>query len=1138
MNQMRTLAVLLVALMLGSLTAGLATSLVDEPESLDEAPTVMSASSPGHPVFAEYVGAYWCGPCQTSSTNLHNLYGTNGGGGSTSEDFTYIAFWESPTTGWPTEPPINRRAHINPSGYPTTVFGDAASGQYYTSGGQNYDSFYQSGGNMQNANDYALTISQSESGNNMNIDITASYLGSGSKTVYIYAAVTEETSPEVYSNSNNLHPHHVFQQWLLNSGQSGFESVTLTNGNPVTKSWTVPISVVSAGGGKSAAENFLTVAALMDGDHTSHRSIVSAADSNMGPKLDIAVTGLKATNDVAPDSYLRGDTVDLEVTVRNTGDLDYVDGGGVEFYYRNGVNKVQIGGTQSLPATVAMSGTHTYTATFDTSVLAENAWKSTFGARLTGLTGDTRGSNNDVSSDLSHDRPPLTLTPQINPTSVERGDDVILTVRADANDYVDTISSTTFEVETRPSGTGSSSWTTDGISGGEDVVFAGSEYEAREYTFATTTGMDTGNYDLRVRAIDARNQVSDWKVVLGSDAITVTNAVPTVWAEPVPTVLCDQPTKVSMVGHISDKESSLSELSISSSSPSFLGWDSTTSEIEVLFAFDDLRGCPLGQKAIEVTVNDGEDYTGSNLPYGTLLFNVIENGQPRWEGLPTRTVDEGGQGNLALLDYVSDTDSNGNDVASNSLTLSIVSNSHPELLNVDLDGDLLSYSTTDDDVNGQTTVTLRASDGVQTADQTIVIKIAPVNDAPRMDLGDLATLELKRGKTYVYDIASLVYDIDDTSDPFVVVTPSENGAARYDLFTGLMTVEFEELGTQTITVTAQDKYDSNSYNIIVSVYDAKPFYASTEADTGYMTVTLDNAYLGEEATANLFLTENAPTFTTLTTMWQVCEGDTGVCLNQVSYPLDVTAAERGWAIDLAWDDVRPYGLQYNDDVKLGNVIATDDTGEEYKLMTPVYWRVTDDAPGPEEMDDEQLVAHIADLEESIDLLMAEIAAEEGDTAEMEAQLDLLEADLSTACDDPRADCSGDGLQSDASSDAGGVINTDLIIIILGVLILAALLGVMFTRRGGAAAVPKWDEATLPSADTVANSMYGGAQAIFQQPLAPAIPAPAIPTLAIPAPALPAAPVYAGPPLPATGLPAGWTMEQWTYYGQQYLDQQQ
>ncbi len=73
-----------------------------------------------------------------------------------------------------------------------------------------------------------------------------------------------------------------------------------------------------------------------------------------------------------------------------------------------------------------------------------------------------------------------------------------------------------------------------------------------------------------------------------------------------------------------------------------------------------------------------------------------------------------------------------------------------------------------------------------------------------MDLGDLASLELKRGKSYVYDLASLVYDIDDDDDPFLMVTPSESGAARYDLFTGLMTVEFEELGQQTITVKAHD----------------------------------------------------------------------------------------------------------------------------------------------------------------------------------------------------------------------------------------------------------------------------------------------------------------------------------------------
>jgi hypothetical protein len=1130
MNQMRTLAFLLVAVMLGSLTVGLSDTLVEAPEDLENTPVVMSATSPGHPVFAEYVGAYWCGPCQTSSNSLHSLYGTNGGGGSQSEDFTYVSFWESPTTGWPAEAPINRRAHISPSGYPTTVFGDAASGQYYTSGGQSYNSFYQSGGNMQNANDYALTIMQSQSGSNMNIDITASYLGTGSKTVYIYAAVTEETSPEVYSNSNNLHPHHVWQKWLLNSANNGFESVTLTNGNPVTTSWTVPVNTVSAGGGKTAAENFLTVAALMDGDHTNHRSVVSAADSNMGPKMDLALSGMTVTNDVAPDSYIRGDTVDLEVTVRNVGDLDYTDGGGVEFYYRNGANKVPIGGSQSLPATLSQSGTRTFTATFDTSVLSSNAWKTTFGARLTGLTGDTRGANNDVTSEFNHDRPPLALTPQINPTSVERGAEVLITVRADANDEVDTTASTTFELETRKSGT--SAWSSAGVSGGEDVVFAGSPYEGREYTFVTTNDMETGTYDLRVRAIDARNQASDWKIMLGSDGVTVRNAVPTIWAEPVPSVMCDELTKVDMAGHITDKESDLSELSVSSSSPAFRGWDSSTGEIEVLFTFDELRGCPLGQNGIEVTVDDGEDYTGSNLPYGTLLFNVFENGQPRWDGLPTRTVDEGGSGSFALLDYVSDTDENGVAVDAQSLSLSIVQNSNPEVFNIDLQGEVLSYSTVDDDVNGQAIVTLRASDGVQTADQTILLKVAPVNDAPRMDLGELESLEIKRGKKDFIDLESLAYDIDDDTPPFISVDSTETGAANFNIMTGIMSLEFQELGRHNVMITVQDSYDKNTYTMAVEVYDSKPFYASKDADTGYMTVDISSAYVGEEAVANMFLTENAPTFTSITAMWQVCESDTGVCLNQVTYPLDMGSAERGWTIDLVFDDVRPFGLQYNDDVKLGNLLATDDTGEEYKLLSPIYWRITDEAPSPDAMDDEELLSHIADLEATIDQLKSDIASAEGDTTAEEAQLDMLQANLAEACDDPRADCTNDSVQADGSVEPVLSINTDVIIIILGVLILAALLGVLFTRRGGGPMdQQKWDHNALPSGDAVANSMYGGAQAIFQQPLQ----APALPQLPALAPALPAPQPHAGPPLPATGLPAGWTMEQWAYYGQQYLD---
>jgi len=88
--------------------------------------------------------------------------------------------------------------------------------------------------------------------------------------------------------------------------------------------------------------------------------------------------------------------------------------------------------------------------------------------------------------------------------------------------------------------------------------------------------------------------------------------------------------------------------------------------------------------------------------------------------------------------------------------------------------------------------------------------------------------------------------------------------------------------------------------------------------------------------------------------------------------------------------------------------------------------------------------------------------------------------------------------------------------------------------------------SLPSDDEVANSMYGGAKEIFEQP--PEMPAPPIPE---PEPEMPAPPIPepepeespaselppGTPPIPDEGLPEGWTVEQWIHYGQRWLDQQ-
>ena len=513
MSATRKTAYSIVGLMLISILAsfgGLIAENQNTTPELKEEPTEFQANSPGHPVFAEYVGAYWCGPCKTSSSNLDNLYGTNGGGGTQSEDFTYISFWESATTGWPADSPINRRQHINPSGYPTVVFGDASSGTYYTVGGQSYDSFYQNGGNMNNPNDYSVSVIQSQNGNNMDIDITASYMGSGSKTVYIYAAVKKDF-PETYSGGSP-NPHHVWKKWLLNGNNNGFESVTLI-WQFSTKSWSVPISTVRAGGGHSAVDNFLTVAALLDGDHTTHRNVVSAADSNMAPTIDVGVQSFTATNPSAPSGYINGDVLNVEATIVNNGVDAYTDGGDVRFFYKANNVKTYVGSTQTLGNFASAGATQTFNGQIDTTSLPSSAYQTTFGVELSNLVADKSGSNNEGTEVVPHDLVPIARKAQvIGNNQIERGDNFLIEAKATFYVGVDVNNSfITFDVEVSP--TGMDQWIGDDmIVGGDQVFQEGTSNEHRQYLVKPSMNMGAVDYDIRVRAIDSRMQTSDWQV--------------------------------------------------------------------------------------------------------------------------------------------------------------------------------------------------------------------------------------------------------------------------------------------------------------------------------------------------------------------------------------------------------------------------------------------------------------------------------------------------------------------------------------------------------------------------------------------------------------------------------------------------
>ena len=1143
----RSLALLIVAVFLGSLASGMMAELYQPAIELEEEPVVQQnsqATSPGHVVFGQYISSDNCGHCSKTGggSDAHHSIKQNH-----PDEYVYVTYM-SASFGQTNTARAGGVAPYNwawtTGGAPDAYFGDrtdkrqSGANSAYTT----YDSLFSSGGGMHSTvNDYGMSAAVSQNGGNYDISISYKYKGSGTpaSNMKLYAALVDKDCTGYSYSSGIPHGYNCWMAWLTAGDTykskgagtgSAFHSVTVSS-TEATESWSsVPTSVVPGGLSKA-----IVVAALMSGNQVSvggsSPHVYHAIDSTMGPKMDIAVSGMTVTNDQGTNSYVRGDTVTLQADVKNTGDLDYTSGGSLEFFYKNGATTTAID-TVSIPTLNVAPGSPflTGTATFDTSNLPSNVWSTNFGARLVGITGDMTNSNNVQEIGVNHDRVPMVKTPQVLGSDVvQRGDYVSVLAKGDPNDNVDTIDSMTFEIEVSPAG--QNLWDASIVAGGENVLYRDSPQEGREYIVTPTMAMSAGDYDLRSRTVDGRGQTSSWSVV--SDIFELANGRPLIVADPVPTVMCDLSTKVSMVGHVSDPETPLGDLVITSDSDNFVAWHADTEELEVLFPYD--NGCPLGQKGIEVKVDDGGDYSDTGeLPYGTLLFNVIENGQPRWAGLPIQVVDEGSTGVLALSEYLSDTDDNGQPVDISTLSLQIMDNSNPEIISVELRGNTLGYETIDDDVNGETVVTLRASDGEQFSDQTVTIRINPINDAPRLDMTDIEEFSLKTNRQKVINLNSRLTDVDSPQGTYWVNNPqsTETGSAR--LVTGDLILNFEEVGIQTVTISTTDGYATNSYEITVNVFDALPFYISkTDDGSGHLYVDMVNyTYETQTPTASFELTDAAPTFTLVSVTWSLCNELSGTCDGFWEYDLDMSRSSTGWTQEMnipsSYGDggyARVNGMRDMDYIGL-TVLAVDETGQEYKTLDTTKWLTTESLPAPADMEETLLDWYVADLINDIEEVEKQLAdpANTQDETSLEARLLELNTKFDTACEDLRANCPADEVQGSSADEEGGL-NMNIILIVLGVLIIAALLGLMFMRGGGGRAEEtKWNEAALPVHDTVANSMYGGAQDIFQQPVAAVAPV--------------AAPVAApaGPPLPPGGLPAGWSMEQWVYYGQQYLDQ--
>ena len=888
-NQVPTVTVALLMLTISAIGF---ISFEENTSQRDELPAEEVArfvNSPGHPVFSQYITSDNCGFCYAYGSPAHHSIKSQH-----PDDYVYISYQSVSYGDTDTARAGNTAGYDWPwttSGAPDSYWGDRLDKRVSGCGSNTcYDSMFASGGGMSAAttSQYSLKASISESASNFDVNIEAKYIGSGSAPsgIYLYAALTEETCYS-YPYADGSRGHNCWKSWLMDSGDyrsqsggtgNGFQSVSLTSSNPMTYTWSIPSALVSGG-----YSNALVVAALMTGAPSTgsgSEHVLTATDSNMGPLIDVGITDFQVNNLNGHNGFVSGDQLELVVDIANNGEGAYGDGGDIDIYHLDQGSEVHLGGTKI--NSLSIGGTQTYSTIFDTSDITLNpSGSSTFRARLSDLTADRRPDNN-LEEDLAfHDMPPVPNRPVVvAASSVERGEEIQFESSALANDLVDDMSSMSGELHYSLHGDNSwaNSWVT-------EVEMIGSGGNSRYiHTIQPPLQAPSGLYDVRMQWADASGQTSDW--VVTENAFELRNALPRI-LQPgdqgyygIPTVKVDTVETVSIVGLVSDAETPHSELLIDSNAPQFISYNSDTQEINIKFdeIFYDSHGNAASQ-GIFVTIGDGEDFNS-----GTLLFNVIENGQPRWSGVPTQGFDEGGSASLILTEFLSDTDDNGNSVPANTLDLSIVSISDESLITATIFDQTLNVAAVNDDNFGLAEIVVRASDGVKESDTVITFYINNINDAPVIDVGDFSNEILQTGDRITIDVISLVTDVDDPADEiWITVTSFVPGAVVYNPISGMATMSWEDSGEEIVTITAEDRHGASTAEIItINVVDDLPLTWADSAGNGDLLVNIDTKDFGTNPSITID-NVNSMELSDIEVIWNVCNSITGICNDYGKY---------------------------------------------------------------------------------------------------------------------------------------------------------------------------------------------------------------------------------------------------------------
>ena len=360
-----------------------------------------------------------------------------------------------------------------------------------------------------------------------------------------------------------------------------------------------------------------------------------------------------------------------------------------------------------------------------------------------------------------------------------------------------------------------------------------------------------------------------------------------------------------------------------------------------------------------ITINDGEDQNT-----GTLLFNVVENGQPRWSSVPSQSYDEGGSVQLGLTQFLADTDTDGNPSSVMDLTLNIVSVEPADILDAEIWPTGLMVTALDDDAYGSVVITVRATDtDGQLSETPIHVHVENVNDAPRFDATGLENLMVQVDETLELDLTSRLTDVDNDDAEIWATVTSNDGMVQYNPISGMLTATYTSAGQYMVQLSASDSDgDSGQWSFMVNVVDNMPLVWSNDGSNGDIDIAISNMYYGMEP--SIFLVQLSDTqLTDISAEWAICNSQNGICSDFGVVSIDSNTFQTGQTF-VAQVTSTDNGLANFDYIKV-HITAVGSDGFDYESDQVQFDAIQEPGTTPiDETDGETDNEQTGDAEES------------------------------------------------------------------------------------------------------------------------------------------------------------------------------